>query len=53
MVLKDVDVYRVGVAEQVVHVAQNLLISAHEEDAQVVVLSVFEFVDGQRVGNTL
>src|SRR5690606_40945264 len=33
-----VEVHRIGVAEQVVHVAENLLIGADQEDAQQVFL---------------
>ena len=53
MVLENVDVYRIGVAEQVVHIAQDFLISTHEEDTQVIMLAGFELMDRQGVGNAL
>ena len=42
--------YGVGVAKEVVHIAQNLLISTHEEYTQIVGLILLQRVYGQRVG---
>ena len=43
---------RGGIAEEVVHVAENLLIGADEEDADVVRLVLAQGVDRQHVGLT-
>ena len=39
-----VDVHRVGIAEQVVHVAKDFLIGADQEDAQHIVLTLANLV---------
>ena len=38
-----IDVYRVGVTEQVVHVTENFLIGAHQENPQQI---IFAFIEG-------
>ena len=53
MVFIDIDVHSVGVAKEVVHVAQNLLISTHEEHAQIVGFSFLECVHWQAVSDAL
>ena len=42
--------YGIGVAEEVVHVAQNLLVGTYEEYAYVVVLSLLDGVEGYVAG---
>ena len=42
--------YCCGVAEQVVHVAKNLLIGSYKEYAQIVRLVLLQCMNGQRVG---
>jgi len=44
---------RVGVAEQVVHVAEDFLIRAHQEHAEQVVLARLERMQGQRLGDAV
>ena len=43
------NMYRIGISKQVVHIAQNLLIGTHEEDAKVVVLILLQRVNRQRM----
>ena len=45
--IREPDVYRVRVAEQVVQIAEDFLVRAGEKDAQQVLLAVAEFVEGQ------
>jgi len=47
VVFVDVDVHRIGVTEQVVQVAQNLLIGTHQKPPQIVVLTLPQPVNGQ------
>ncbi|MNG24764.1 hypothetical protein D3C84_1095260 [compost metagenome] len=42
-----VDVHRVGVTEQVVHVPQDLLVGTHQEDTQQVVFTLVDRVHRQ------
>ena len=41
--------YGVGVAEEIVHIAQNLLIGTYKEHAKIIGLVLLECMDGQRV----
>ena len=42
--------YGVGVAEEVMHVTQNLLIGTNKEHAEIIGLVLLECMNGQRVG---
>ena len=45
----DGDMHGIGVAEKVVHVTENLLISTHQEHAQIVGVVFPQRVDGQEM----
>ena len=53
VILEHVDVHRIGVAKQVVQVTKDLLVGTYQKDAQIVVLTWLEFVNGQGVGDAL
>ena len=37
----------IGIAEEIVHITQNLLISSHEEHAYIIVLTIADSVERQ------
>ena len=46
----DGDMHRIGVAEEVVHVAENLLVGTYEENTDVISIAHAEGVQGNVVG---
>ena len=44
------DMYGIGIAEEVVHIAKNLLIGSHEEHSEIVRLVFLQGMHRQRMG---
>ena len=46
----DRNVHRIGVTEEIVHVAQNLLISTHQEDTYIILFALLKAMERNVVG---